>query len=86
LSGVPATELKEPAPAPTLTGRHVLIIGGRISGLATALIRRRRGARITLLEPDAVDNTVGPGEAFATWERAGAPQVRHSHIFHTASV
>ncbi len=64
-----------------LTGRHVLVIGGGISGLAAALVLRLRGARVTVLEPDAVDNSVDPDTAFSTWGRGGAPQVRHSHVF-----
>ena len=65
----------------TLTGRHVIVVGGGISGLATALVLSRRGAQVSLLEPDAVDSSVDPDEAFSGWKRAGAPQVRHSHVF-----
>lgn len=64
-----------------LAGRHALIIGGGISGLAAALVLRRRGARITVLEPDAVADAPAPDEAFTDWQRDGAPQVWHSHVF-----
>jgi 2-polyprenyl-6-methoxyphenol hydroxylase-like FAD-dependent oxidoreductase len=77
LSGVPYSA----SPAARLAGRRVLVVGGGISGLATALVLLRRGAQVTVLEPDNVDSGVGPEEAFSEWERAGAPQVRHSHVF-----
>src|SRR5262249_40421032 len=60
---------------------HVLVIGGGITGLAAALILGKRGYRITVLERDPEAETDAASEAFAHWERRGAPQVRHSHIF-----
>jgi len=65
----------------TLDRRHVIIVGGGITGLAAALILGRRGARITLLERDAEPAVCSAAEAFEAWRRAGAPQVRHSHVF-----
>ena len=67
--------------APVLAGRHAIIIGGGIAGLAAALVLRARGARVTMLERDPEPSLTSPGEAFATWDRKGAVQVRHSHAF-----
>ena len=64
-----------------LHGRHAVIIGGGITGLAAARVLSDRGARVTLLERDAEPEAVTPGDAFRTWKRSGAPQVRHSHAF-----
>lgn len=64
-----------------LEGRHAVVIGGGISGLAAALVLRTRGARVSLLEPDAVDQGIEADAAFSRWRRNGAPQVRHSHVF-----
>jgi 2-polyprenyl-6-methoxyphenol hydroxylase-like FAD-dependent oxidoreductase len=64
-----------------LAGRHAVIVGGGITGLATALVLRARGARVTILERDPEPSSASASEAFTTWERKGAVQVRHSHAF-----
>ena len=64
-----------------LAGRHAVVIGGGISGLAAALVLRVRGARVTILERDPEPAVASASEAFATWDRKGAVQVRHSHAF-----
>jgi 2-polyprenyl-6-methoxyphenol hydroxylase-like FAD-dependent oxidoreductase len=64
-----------------LAGRRAVVIGGGISGLAAALVLGQRGAQVTLLERDLIDAPIEPEKAFATWQREGAPQVRHSHVF-----
>ena len=60
---------------------HVVIIGGGVAGLGAALGLARAGHDITLLERDATPFPANPVEAFANWDRRGAPQVRHSHAF-----
>jgi len=62
------------------TGRAI-VIGGGITGLATALILGRARYQVTLLERDREPETADAADAFGRWERRGAPQVRHSHIF-----
>jgi len=65
----------------TLANRHAIVIGGGITGLAATRVLAERGARVTILERDAEPDTATPGEAFSSWKRKGAPQVRHSHAF-----
>lgn len=72
---------EDAAVAPVLAGRHAIVIGGGITGLAAALVLRARGARVTMLERDPEPSLASPSEAFATWDRKGAVQVRHSHAF-----
>jgi phytoene dehydrogenase-like protein len=58
-----------------------VVIGGGITGLAAARVLTDRGARVTLLERDVEPVVESAGEAFASWKRPGAPQIRHSHAF-----
>lgn len=64
-----------------LSGRHAIVIGSGITGLAAARVLSDRGARVTLLERDAEPDAADPAAAFDSWRRKGAPQVRHSHAF-----
>ena len=45
------------------------------------IVARGRGARVTILERDPEPSLGSADEAFATWDRKGAAQVRHSHAF-----
>jgi len=65
----------------SMAGRHAIIVGGGITGLAAALVLRARQVRVTILERDPEPAVTSAGEAFATWQRKGAVQVRHSHAF-----
>jgi 2-polyprenyl-6-methoxyphenol hydroxylase-like FAD-dependent oxidoreductase len=58
----------------------VAIVGGGISGMATALALSRAGHVITLFERDDIALAANPHDAFEV-DRRGAPQVRHSHAF-----
>ncbi len=60
---------------------RVLVIGGGVAGLATALSLSRAGHAVQVLERDATPLPPSPVEAFERWERNGAPQVWHSHAF-----
>jgi len=59
---------------------QVLVVGGGVSGLSTALKLGRRGHQVTVVERDDTPMPQSADEAFE-WDRRGAPQVRHSHAF-----
>jgi 2-polyprenyl-6-methoxyphenol hydroxylase-like FAD-dependent oxidoreductase len=59
---------------------RVVVVGGGIAGLGTALACARAGHEVTILERDDTPMPPTPDAAFS-WERTGAPQVRHSHAF-----
>ncbi len=59
---------------------QVVVIGGGVSGLATALMLGRNGHDVTVIERDETPMPETADEAF-DWDRRGAPQVRHSHAF-----
>lgn len=58
----------------------VLVLGGGIGGLATALAMARAGHQVTVLERDLTPPVASPAEAFA-FERRGAPQSHQTHGF-----
>jgi len=62
------------------TGLGVIVVGGGIGGLGSALALARAGHRVTLLERDPVPAAADPGEAFRV-ERRGAPQSHQTHGF-----
>ncbi|MBP8208538.1 MAG: FAD-dependent oxidoreductase, partial [Ilumatobacteraceae bacterium] len=59
---------------------HVLVVGGGVSGLGSALVLARQGHQVTVVERDDTPMPSSADEAF-DWDRRGAPQVRHSHAF-----
>jgi 2-polyprenyl-6-methoxyphenol hydroxylase-like FAD-dependent oxidoreductase len=61
-------------------GSRVVVVGGGIGGLGTALALARAGIPVTVLERDPLPHAGGPEEAFRT-ARRGAPQVRQTHAF-----
>lgn len=64
-----------------LSHLHAIVVGSGITGLAAARVLSDRGARVTILERDAEPEAADPASAFSSWQRKGAPQVRHSHAF-----
>lgn len=62
-------------------GERILVIGGGIAGLWTALALSRTGREVTVLERDAPPPDTSPDEAFEKWERKGVGHLRHSHAF-----
>lgn len=59
---------------------EVVVVGGGIGGLATALALGRAGHDVTVVERDDLRPAPDVEAAFAT-ERRGAPQARHTHGF-----
>jgi 2-polyprenyl-6-methoxyphenol hydroxylase-like FAD-dependent oxidoreductase len=59
---------------------HVVVVGGGVSGLGSAVVLARQGHRVTVVERDDTPMPHTADEAF-DWDRRGAPQVRHSHAF-----
>ncbi len=59
---------------------NVIVVGGGVAGLATALQLGRVGHTVTVIERDDTPMPATADEAFE-WNRRGAPQVRHSHAF-----
>src|SRR5688572_16877693 len=64
----------------TETAKHVVVIGAGVGGLAAALALSRSGHRVTIIERDDTPMPDNVEAAFA-WDRRGAPQVRHPHVF-----
>ena len=59
----------------------VLIIGGGICGLGTALLLARDGHDVTLLDRDSDPTPASPHDAWERWERKGVRQFRQPHNF-----
>jgi 2-polyprenyl-6-methoxyphenol hydroxylase-like FAD-dependent oxidoreductase len=59
---------------------RVVVVGGGVGGLATALALGRNGHEVTLLERDVLPVVGDADEAFAA-ERRGAPQAHQTHGF-----
>src|ERR1017187_7607953 len=59
---------------------RVVVAGGGVGGLGTALALARRGHEVLVLERDPLHEAVSPDDAF-TWERPGAPQTHQTHGF-----
>jgi 2-polyprenyl-6-methoxyphenol hydroxylase-like FAD-dependent oxidoreductase len=60
---------------------RVVIMGGGMGGLATALALKHSGYAITIVERDPAPPEIDPTQAFELWKRPGVPQLRHTHIF-----
>ncbi|MBV6667950.1 FAD-dependent oxidoreductase [Xanthomonas euvesicatoria pv. alangii] len=66
-----------------MRGKHIAVLGGSIAGLTSTLAFARSGARVTLIERDAVDaalpsGAAGGGSVDHGW-RKGVPHARHTH-------
>lgn len=59
----------------------VLVIGGGICGLGTALLLARDGHEVTIIERDADPIPDSPQKAWDTWVRKGVAQFRQPHNF-----
>jgi 2-polyprenyl-6-methoxyphenol hydroxylase-like FAD-dependent oxidoreductase len=60
---------------------RVVVVGGGIGGLATALFLAPRGHDVTILDRDPADLPPDTRTAWSHWSRRGVPQFRHIHLF-----
>lgn len=60
--------------------KHIVVVGGGVGGLTSALLLGRAGHRVTVLERDPLPADADPEEAFAS-SRQGAPQAHQTHGF-----
>ncbi len=58
----------------------IVVVGGGVAGLGSALVLARQGHDIVVAERDDTPMPTSADDAFE-WDRRGAPQVRHSHAF-----
>jgi 2-polyprenyl-6-methoxyphenol hydroxylase-like FAD-dependent oxidoreductase len=63
------------------TPEKILVAGAGIAGLGVALALGDGNREVTILDRDPPPPDASPEEAFNTWERRGATQLRHSHVF-----
>ena len=59
----------------------VVVIGGGVAGLTSAIALSRQGWEVTVLEREAGAPPDDVDTAFSRWPRRGVPQARHSHAF-----
>ena len=62
---------------------NILVLGGGICGLASAMMLARDGHEVTVLERDPAPVPASPREAFEAWERAGVAQFHQAHNLHS---
>jgi glycine/D-amino acid oxidase-like deaminating enzyme len=58
----------------------VVVVGGGVVGLGTAMLLAEDGHQVTLLERDPAPPPDGSETAWDTWERRGVNQFRLPHI------
>ena len=61
----------------------ILVLGGGVIGLSTAMMLARQGHSVTVLENDSEPLPGSPEEAWDAWERRGVAQFRQAHFLHT---
>jgi 2-polyprenyl-6-methoxyphenol hydroxylase-like FAD-dependent oxidoreductase len=59
----------------------ILVAGAGIAGLNAAMALGGAGRQVVVLDRDPSPPDTSPEEAFYDWERKGATQLRHSHVF-----
>jgi len=59
----------------------IVLTGGGICGLSTAMLLAKDGHQVTVLERDPAPPPESPDEAWVSWERRGVNQFRLPHFF-----
>src|SRR3954447_2749460 len=59
---------------------RIIVLGGGVAGLATALMLARDGHDVTVLERDADAVPATLDEAIEDWPRRGVAQFRQAHL------
>ena len=60
----------------------ILVLGGGVVGLSTAMMLARKGHSVTVFEHDSEPLPGSPEEAWQAWERRGVAQFRQAHYLH----
>jgi 2-polyprenyl-6-methoxyphenol hydroxylase-like FAD-dependent oxidoreductase len=63
---------------------RIVIAGGGIVGLATAMMLTKQGHEVTVLERDGGGVPGSPDDAWQAWDRHGVAQFRQPHYLHAA--
>jgi glycine/D-amino acid oxidase-like deaminating enzyme len=64
----------------------ILVLGGGIVGLSTAMMLARRGHDVTVFERDRKPLPASPEDAWQGWERRGVAQFRQPHYLHPLAI
>lgn len=64
----------------------IIIVGGSVSGLASALALTQAGHSVQILEREAADPPQTVAQAHSAWPRPTVPQAVHSHAFGSLGV
>jgi 2-polyprenyl-6-methoxyphenol hydroxylase-like FAD-dependent oxidoreductase len=65
---------------------RIVVVGGGVVGLSTALMLARQGHDITVVERDSDRLPASPGDAWQAWDRRGIAQFRQPHYLHPAGI
>jgi 2-polyprenyl-6-methoxyphenol hydroxylase-like FAD-dependent oxidoreductase len=63
---------------------QIVVLGGGVIGLSTALLLARQGHSVTVFERDGAPVPASPEDAWYAWDRRGVTQFRMPHILHAA--
>ncbi len=64
---------------------RIVVLGGGVVGLSTAMLLARQGNDITVLERDGESVPVSPEAAWQAWGRRGVVQFRQPHYLHSSA-